>query len=350
VCRPPISPSLWNMHLDNQNSFFLLPLLMEESVTQLPLYTPPPSPRSSSRSLKNQPQHRHNPQLQVAKEFFSQGWEFYKQHDYASAMKWLQQSVTIREQVVGTYHRSTGKSYWALAWALYNWGEDPEQAHWTFRRSWRIFCQLYGHTHILSKTAFRGMRLSLLEAGFVDQAATHYRAILNDSLKHEQRGDAGWRRGDYVSALTEYRKALVPLEDEPLGKQGPDAAELYCKVASCVLNRNKTKLHQHHGLENEPNPGRPLENKSPMHKMEQSLVYLNYDEYMALELYGRAFSIYQSALGPTHPDTINTLEMIKELRPNSSHPCGRWWWAPLHTFLAFFRFCFPPAEVSRATS
>jgi hypothetical protein len=65
------------------------------------------------------------------------------------------------------------------------------------------------HAH-LEQDCLPGKRVSLWTADLVDeQAATHYRAIWNDSLPHVQRGDACGRHGEYVSALTEYRKALV---------------------------------------------------------------------------------------------------------------------------------------------
>ena len=64
---------------------------------------------------------------------------------------------------------------------------------------------------------------------------------------------------------------------------------------------------------------------------------------MALELYVQPMSIYQSTLGPTHPDTINTLEKIKELTPHSSQHSACWWWTPIIALLSLFQYCFPPA-------
>ena len=264
-------------------------------------------------------------QLQIAEDYSNDGWYYYGQHHtdqqhqpqeeiedqeerkeeidtcYSKSIELLSHSLKIREQLLGTYHVLTGKSYYKIAMVFLALStkrqhecityEHPRAydrrttttttastAHWLFRYSWRIFYNLYGPSHKLTILSVRFMRVSLVMMKFPYKAAQHYCTILHQSIQLEEEGDRTLRRrkrrtnrdsgnddDDSVSsssssssnnnddnqtidvAIEYYTKAIHLLQDDLviLGMEGPDKAELFAKVGHCYVQRHRNFTWQY---------------------------------------------------------------------------------------------------------
>lgn len=239
-----------------------------------------------------QGRHPKQEQLLLAQDCFRDGWYHYSQGDFIVSIELFQHAVKIREALLGSDDPHTGHAYCALGWAFHR-RQKPEPALLYFRRAWRIFAQAWSLTHRLAQTAFCGIHLSLRQAGMGEKAATQYSFLLLESFQHQLHGDKAAKDKKKESALEHYHAALLFLEDEALGMQSCDAAEVYVQIGKLFETTSSA-------------PG------------------------AALDWYCKAYRIYNDTLGLDHPATLCSFQTIKRLRYEAC------WWRRPPLFHCFF--------------
>lgn len=213
--------------------------------------------------------------LMIAEVQFSRGFDLlYKVHDNDAALTEFRKCLAIRESILGKDHRDTGKTYCFVGHALRE-KRDYDDSITQYRRALRVLVTLLGKDHNHTKDVISCIDDVLKAKGLNDNQSAEYLTTLLKSLENKNNADNALQEGNTSVAIGLYRKALV-VEDLPDGRNHPDTADIY----SCIANS--------------------LAKQGELQK--------------ASVEYGNALGIYASTLGGDHPDTMEALDNITNVR------------------------------------
>jgi len=194
--------------------------------------------------------------------------------DSHSALGEYRKALFIREGILGKYHEDTGKIYYWVGQSLVKL-KEYEEAIVAFSRALRIFDRVLARNHKYQKWTGTAIAAAFHEMDDPDDY-TLYKTALDNSISHEVKGDNFTKNKLFSQAISEYRAAIkcIIVQDNH-----PDSADLHSKIA-IILRR--------------------------MGELDKALQ----ENHFALE-------IYDSSLGPEHPETVKTLNRtIEKKRTN----------------------------------
>ncbi|KAL3928435.1 MAG: hypothetical protein SGBAC_012654 [Bacillariaceae sp.] len=238
-------------------------------------------------------------EMRVSKECYSDARDKYEAGDFEAAYQLLKKAVQMQEILLGKYHADTVTSYWWLGKAACRThSEPPQEALKAFQRATRTgevalgkerysemlrdmeeTLALQGWSNSLNKatsspnllvgehnnnnnqnnSSSRSLRFSLnssptlsfhkgsssrrsLRASFGRSSPVTQKkklmGVLRDIIAHEQEGDRYFKEGRYGKANEYYGKALT-LQDQTMGTDSLDGADIRCKLAYSMLLLHK---------------------------------------------------------------------------------------------------------------
>ncbi|CAJ1966345.1 unnamed protein product [Cylindrotheca closterium] len=233
-------------------------------------------------------------EMKESRDCYCDGRDKYTAGDYQAAYDSFQKAVQMQEVLFGKYHEDTVKSYWWLGKAACQTQTEPQEALKAFQRATRTgevalgktlyleMCQDIEETLALSGWAkvhafkkssssptllggsSRSLRLngsggsnhnhnssslslkSLNGSGSLRNLKTSKKKlmkVLQDIIGHEQEGDRYFKQGRYTKANHYYGKALA-LQDETMGTDSLDGADIRCKLAFSMLKDSSATKQQ----------------------------------------------------------------------------------------------------------
>jgi tetratricopeptide (TPR) repeat protein len=201
----------------------------------------------------------------------------------------LMQSVEKREKVLGRYSHEAAQTYLSIG-NIYMQTSDA-RAVVMFRTSFRIESFLYGKCNGKISGA---LKLVLERRGLSGKEIDTVQKDVLDSMRNEIEGDIIRRFGDRrAAALEKYQKA-AKIEELSFGKDNPDLAYLWRKMA-CLVSIKNVHLHSI-DYEYCDRPGSRWVQQSKQYLSENVCAAITKgDKYYFSMLYGKAVAEYIKA-------------------------------------------------------
>jgi tetratricopeptide (TPR) repeat protein len=225
--------------------------------------------------------------MKESRENYSDGRDKFAAGDYEAALKLFDKAVSMQEVLLGKFHKDTVTSYWWLGKAACQTQSEPSMALQAFHRAVRTgqvalgkplyeemlrdieeCLALSGWSHSFKKqqssptvlssrslsfsagmstlsnrslttTPRRSLRTSFLRSSLSNNKKKHMK-ILQEIVSHEQEGDKYFKDGRFQKAIGCYGKALQ-LQDQTMGTDSLDGADVRCKMAYSMLKDSATK-------------------------------------------------------------------------------------------------------------
>jgi len=227
-------------------------------------------------------------EMKESRDCYCNGRDKYTAGDYEAAFSCFHQAVLMQEVLLGKFHEDTVKSYWWLGKAACQFHNEPQEALKAFHRAVRtgevalgktLYLEMlrdieeclalsgWSHsfkkansspnilggglssiggrvsfsssTRSLNESSRKSLRSSFLKSTLINKNKKHMK-ILQEIISHEQEGDRYFKDGRYSKANDYYSKALE-LQDETMGTDSLDAADIRCKLAYSMLKDSATK-------------------------------------------------------------------------------------------------------------
>jgi len=244
---------------------------------------------------KSSPNEKVSNEMKESRDCYCNGRDKYTAGDYEAAFSFFHQAVQMQEVLLGKFHADTCKSYWWLGKAACQTQSEPQEALKAFHRAVRTgevalgkpmynemlrdieeCLAMSGWSHSFKKTSSsspnllssRSLRSSFstsstrslmnnnnnnnnsnsgttssrrsLRSSFLRSKNKKHMKILQQIISHEQDGDRYFKEGRYGKANDYYSRALE-LQDETMGTDSLDGADIRCKLAYSMLKDSATK-------------------------------------------------------------------------------------------------------------
>ena len=201
-------------------------------------------------------------QLQIAKECFDNGTNYWGNGEHDIAMVEFRRALEINEEIYGRASPETAKCYLWVG-SIHWHKEEYEKALDCFTRSFRIKMQLNGYAKDNCGIVVNWID-RVLKAKREDKPNKYWKSIMT-AIEREHAGDNSMQEKNYSKAITEYR-AVIQLE----------------------LSRRGLKANA---------PGRPIADVADLHAKIAQAHVAEEDYERAMMEYRQALSIYTSAFG-----------------------------------------------------
>lgn len=213
-----------------------------------------------------------NKRIELANVYFFKGRKSLEKGNKDEALRNFRASVAIHEEVYGTYHIRTARSYFFLAQTLFKHTDEFDRALTAYRRALRVGLSLDVNFKYVgcAKRAIKDI-LSNKKAFDVKAVETYFSSI-GDSIKLEKDGLRYTDESEYENALEAFEKCLV-LEENSEGTFPLDLGHIHYLIAEA---RRKEGQHA-----------------------------------IAVSNYRSALSIYEAALGRGHADSKLCIQGIE---------------------------------------
>ena len=219
-------------------------------------------------------------QDKLAKSYFDYGCQLWGEGRYSSALRKLEQSLTIHEACKTTSSPSFSfveqevRLHYALGTVHMGLEQHPKALK-EFRRAWRIGGLQLGVFHKLTQASQHMVEIVLKSYMGLGILPAHCQLHqLRTSILREREGDVLAYLGKFESAMQEYRHSLIPEDHVDDDYDLLAQASIRCKMASLWEKQEK------YGLAG--------------------------DEWAS------ALSLYRDAVGSDHPETIRTMERLTD--------------------------------------
>jgi len=210
--------------------------------------------------------------IELANAYFFRGRKSLTKGNKDEALRMFRASVAIQEEVYGTYHKRTARSYFFLAQTLFKHTNEVDRALTAYRRSLRVGLSL-GGDHKYVEGAKRAIREILLaKKPFDVKSVENFFSSIIESVRLEKEGLDYIEKNDYECALEAFENCLA-VEEKAEGTFPLDLGHLHIRIAE--VNRKEGQYG------------------------------------MAINAYRSALFIYESALGREHADSICCLKGIE---------------------------------------
>lgn len=213
--------------------------------------------------------------IELANTYFFKGRKSLTKGNKDEALRMFRASVAIHEEVYGTYHKRTARSYFFLAQTLFKHTNDFDRALTAYRRSLRVGLvelSLDGDYNYV-EGAKRAIRELLFDKKAFDiKAVENFFSSIVESIRLEKEGLDYTDKNDYECAIEAFEKCLA-IEEKAEGTFPLDLGHLHVRIAEVNTKQGE------HG--------------------------------MAINDYRSALSIYESSLGREHVDSIFCLRGIE---------------------------------------
>lgn len=197
-------------------------------------------------------------QIKESRESFRRGQASYKRGEYSDSLAQFRLAVRLQEVAFGKYHKETIRSYLeqgkaALKLAAVDPKEEEEEAEdltltalKCFQRATRM-ANVSFQNKALNRDLWKEIETCWYDVHPSSEAATDALpsplAILSEIYALEDLGDKSIKRHHYVKAIEHYCGALS-LQDELVGKDSLDGADIRYKMGSALLKTSATPQAQ----------------------------------------------------------------------------------------------------------
>ncbi len=244
------------------------------------------------------------------------GWIHYLQGDNERALGYTRRSLKIRLGVFGEYHWTVGDSYQQLG-GIYGRKGDLDRSMGYFRKALSVYREVLNPDHMLIAMCYRNLSLSYYYKGDYERALNTSREALSIYLRlfgeshrliatnYNTLGIIYQRIGDYDKSLDFHKRALS-IRRQVFGEFHLDVAGSYTNIGNVYSNRgdfeNALDYHQMSLSitleilgETHPRVARNYNNIGVVYR------YMG-DHELAFEYYNKALSIRTRLFGELHPD------------------------------------------------
>jgi Tfp pilus assembly protein PilF len=210
--------------------------------------------------------------IELANTYFFRGRKHLTDGSKDEALGMFRASVAIHEEVYGTYHKRTARSYFFLAQILFKHANEFDRALTAYRRALRVGLSIDGDNNYV-EGAKRGVRELLFDKKLFDAKAVEiFFSSITESIRLEKEGLDYADEQDYEYALEAFEKCLG-IEEKAEGTFPLDLGHLYIKIADVKRKQGEYQT--------------------------------------AINTYRSALLIFESALGNEHADSILCLQGIE---------------------------------------
>jgi len=210
--------------------------------------------------------------IELANTYFFKARKSLAKGSKDEALQMFRASTAIQEEVYGTYHKRTARSYFFLAQTLFKHTNEYDRALTAYRRAYRTGLSL-GADHKYLQGTKRGIREILSDKKSFDNNAveTFFSTVL-ESVRLEKEGLESTDKKNYDSAIESFEKCFA-IEEKAEATFPLDLGHLHVRIAEVYRKKGE------HG--------------------------------MAISAYRSALKIYESALGPDYADSKFCLRGIE---------------------------------------
>ena len=213
-----------------------------------------------------------NKRIELANTYFFKARKSLTKGNKDEALQMFRASIAIQEEVYGTYHKRTARSYFFLAQTLFKHTNEYDRSLTAYRRAYRVGLAL-DEDHKYIQGTKRGIRDLLSDKKARDKNAvdSFFSSVL-ESVRLEKEGLEFTDNDNYESAIESFEKCFA-IEEKAEGTFPLDLGHLHIRIAQVYRKQGE------HG--------------------------------MAINAYRSALKIYESALGVEYADSKFCLRGIE---------------------------------------
>ena len=254
------------------------------------------------------------------KYFIRLGGAFYNRCDYAKALEYFQEALTIQEESLGVDNPSTAATYCCIAITYGTQGNNSKALEF-FKKALLIREKVLGTDHPSTARTYCNIAVVYEAQDKYEESLNYYKKAIaiQEKMPGEKQRDVAWSycgiadvyeaQHNYKKALEYYKKALS-IQEKILGKDHTDTARTFDHLASLY-----TKQYDYEKAEEYYEKARVIREKElgldhPFTALTYNKIAVMYSKQRKYEkaqrYYEKALSIQEKVLGVNNPETAGT--------------------------------------------